>query len=413
VEALLVSLHHGNKEIRDLISSAGYNLVSEVIQRREREDPRYFVGKGKLEEIRGILESNGIGLVIFNGELKPSQHYNLERELGVECFDRTRLILEIFATRARSREAQLQVELAQLQYQIPLLREWIHRAKAGEKPGFLSGGEYRVDIYYENIRRRMKRIKGKLELMRRERNVRRVRRRKRGFHLVSIAGYANAGKSSLLNALSGDEVLVDNRMFSTLSTTTRRIEGVRRKILLTDTVGFIDEVPLWLVDAFRSTLEEVYLSDVILLVVDASDEVEEVRRKVEVASQLLLPRAKDAHIIVLLNKVDLISGEEADRRAELVRTLGFHTPIAISALKRTNLDVVVRAIVDFLRFPIEVEVLMEEGDDQRRMVSWLHENAEVLSESYGRQVRMTLRCARRDLARLRSRCKVLRITEIS
>ena len=241
-----------------------------IVQARDAPDRRYFVGKGKLEEIAETLERRDVDVVLFNGEVHPSQHYHLENRLKKQCYDRLRLILEIFADRAHGREAKLQVELALLHYEAPILREWIHSAAVGERPGFMAGGEYRVDVYLETVKRRRRRIEEELDLVRKERGRRRAARKDRGFHLVSLAGYANAGKSSMLNALTGERVLVEERLFSTLSTTTRAVSG-RRRILLTDTVGFVDEVPFWMVDAFNSTFEEIYDSDLILLLVDASD----------------------------------------------------------------------------------------------------------------------------------------------
>src|SRR5438093_9220954 len=172
-------------------------------------------------------------------------------------------LLELFAQRASSREGKFQVELALLQYEVPLLREWIHEGDVGERPGFMAGGELRVDAYYETVKRRIKKIRDELEAIRRERAVQRSVRKERGYHLVALAGYANAGKSSLLNVLSDERVLVDDRMFSTLATTTRSLTGTRKRILLTDTIGFVDGVPFWMVEAFNATLEEILQADLV------------------------------------------------------------------------------------------------------------------------------------------------------
>jgi len=209
LDVLLVSLSDDLSEMRALLESAGHRIAGEVIQRRQRPEPRTFVGRGKLREIRERLKAGDVQVVVFNGELRPTMHYHLERELGVECYDRLRVLLELFAQRAATREAKLQVELALLQYEVPLLREWIHEADIGERPGFMAGGELRVDAYYETVKRRIKRIKDELETIRRERSLRRRHRKDRGYHLVALAGYANAGKSSLLNALTEEHVLVD------------------------------------------------------------------------------------------------------------------------------------------------------------------------------------------------------------
>jgi GTP-binding protein HflX len=254
MDVLLVSLTDIGDEMRTLVRTAGHRIVHEVVQRRP-EAPKTFVGRGKLEELEDIVRDREIEAVVVNGDVRPPQHYRLEKALGVECFDRTRIILEVFIQQAHTREAKLQVELALLQYEVPILREWVHRAAHGERPGFMAGGEYRVDAYLETVKRKIRKVKGDLERIREDRARRRSRRQERGFHLIGIGGYANAGKSSLLNALTGAHVLVEDRMFSTLSTTTRSLPEGRPKVLLTDTVGFIDAVPLWLIEAFHATLE--------------------------------------------------------------------------------------------------------------------------------------------------------------
>src|SRR5207249_1278959 len=205
LKILLVTLARDVSEITALVRSAGHDLVDTIVQVRDAPDHRFFVGKGKLDELADSLEDReDVDIVLFNGELHPSQHYTLEKRLKRECYDRLRLILEIFAERAHGREAKLQVELALLHYEVPILREWIHSAAVGERPGFMAGGEYRVDVYLETVKRRMRRIEEDLEVVRRERGRRRAARKDRGFHLVSLAGYANAGKSSMLNALTGE-----------------------------------------------------------------------------------------------------------------------------------------------------------------------------------------------------------------
>ncbi len=268
LDVLLVTLDPETDEICALLASAGHRVVETILQRRDRPDPRTFVGRGKLEELKKRVEATDVDVVVFNGELRASMHHVLERELHVECYDRLRVLLELFAQRAWTRDGKLQVELALLQYEVPLLREWIHEADIGERPGFMAGGEQRVDAYYETVKRRIKKIRDELGRIRREREVRRTLRKDRGYHLVALAGYANAGKTSLLNALTDEHLLVDDRMFSTLATTTRSLARTRKRILLTDTIGFVDGVPFWMVEAFHATLEEILQADLVLLLVD-------------------------------------------------------------------------------------------------------------------------------------------------
>ncbi len=283
MDVILVTLGERDEEIVELIDSMGFHIVKEFRQKRERGSPRFFVGKGKAEEIKDFVEENDIDMVVFDGDLNPSQHYQLENFIGIRCIDRIGIILDLFATRARTKESRHQVELARIEYELPLLREWISKKKVDDRPGFLAGGEYRVDTYYEHARKRKKKINEELKKMEKERALRRKSRKESGYGLISIVGYANAGKSSLFNMLSAEDILVEDRLFSTLSTTTRKFHKSKKRILLTDTVGFIKDLPVWLIQSFKSTLEEVYLSDIILLLLDGSDPLELFEKKASVA----------------------------------------------------------------------------------------------------------------------------------
>ncbi|TLZ70093.1 MAG: GTPase HflX [Methanobacteriota archaeon] len=402
LKLLLVSLTRDVSEITALVRSAGHELADTVVQVRDAPDRRTFVGKGKLEELAKSLEDrDDVGLVLFNGELHPSQHYHLEKDLKRECYDRLRLILEIFAERAHGREAKLQVELALLHYEVPILREWIHSAAVGERPGFMAGGEYRVDVYLETVKRRMRRIEEDLEVVRRERGRRRAARKDRGFHLVSLAGYANAGKSSMLNALTGERVLVEERMFSTLSTTTRALPG-RRRVLLTDTVGFVDQVPFWMVEAFNSTFEEIYESDLILLLVDASDAATEILRKVRLAARTLLPRVEGAAILPVLTKADLVSPDRLEETARLLGDSEFHArPVATSTETGQGLRELLDAIAARFAFPLELVLRLPAGPEGAAAMGWLYANGEVLQVDYGpRYTEVRVRCRADDAERI-------------
>src|SRR5437870_6383845 len=186
LDVLLVSLAADVGEISALLASAGHRILETIVQRRDRPDSRTFVGRGKLDDIHARVDVGGIAAVVFNGELRPTMHYQLEWDLGVECYDRLRVLLELFSQRASSREGKLQVELALLQYEVPLLREWIHEGDVGERPGFMAGGELRVEAYYETVTRRIKKIRDELEAHRRERAVRRSVRKERRYPLVAL-----------------------------------------------------------------------------------------------------------------------------------------------------------------------------------------------------------------------------------
>ena len=399
MDVLLVSLSDDTREIEALLDSAGHRIVERVVQRRDHPDPQTFVGRGKLEEIRDrLMPEGGVTVVVFNGELRPTMHYHLEQELGVECYDRLRVLLELFAQRAATREAKLQVELALLHYEVPLLREWIHMADIGERPGFMAGGEQRVDAYYETVKRRMKKIKDELEVIRRERDVRRQLRRERGYHLVALAGYANAGKSSLLNALTKEHVVVDSHMFSTLSTTTRTLPGTRRRILLTDTVGFVDGVPFWMIEAFNATLEEIFEADLILLLVDAADPVAEIRRKIRLAARTLLPRVSVDAIRPVLTKVDLLPVDELAGKVAVLTESEFHRPpLLLSVRSGEGLDDLRATIHETFAFPIEVHLVLPLDPESESKLHWLHGRADVLSVVHGpERIEVVARCRTQD-----------------
>src|SRR5437867_319189 len=357
MDALLVGLDDRNEEMRALMESAGLRLIDVFVQRRQAPDPKYFVGKGKLEDLKATVQRQAIEIVVFAGTLRPNQHHELEKALKVQCYDRLRVILEIFTRRAQSREARLQVELAMLQYEIPILKEWIHSAAAGERPGFMAGGEYRVDAYYETVKRKMKKVRDELERVRKERTLRRDHRQRRGFYHVSVAGYANAGKSSLFNVLAGEQVLVEERLFTTLSTTTRILEPPARRVLLTDTVGFVSNVPLWLVEAFHSTLEEVYASDLVLLLADASDSLDDFRSKFDLAADTLIPGMDAGKVVPVMTKVDSVPLTELERRLEAVRDTPFtRPPMSVSSRTGRGVDDLRQFLHEEFRYPIELTV---------------------------------------------------------
>ena len=398
VDVLLVSLAPDVREISALLASAGHRIVETIVQRRDRPDGRTFVGRGKLDELRARVDAGGIAAVVFNGELRPTMHHLLERELGVECYDRLRVLLDLFAQRASSREGKLQVELALLQYEIPLLREWIHEADVGERPGFMAGGELRVDAYYETVKRRIKKIRDELDAIRRERAMRRSLRKERGYHLVALAGYANAGKSSLLNALTDERVLVDDRMFSTLATTTRSLAGTRKRILLTDTIGFVDGVPFWMVEAFNATLEEILQADLVLLLVDVADAPDEIGRKVRLAARTLFPKVPADSILPILTKADRLSDRDIETRAQLLAESEFHrAPLAISAQTGRGLDALRDAIQRAFAYPTEVHLVVAQDAEAGAKLHWLYEHTEVVSALHGPdRIELVVRCRPRD-----------------
>ena len=352
--ALLLSPDNDTAEIEALAGSAGIRVVRTFVQRLESPNPKYYLGDGKVEQIAKFIKrcvgatgkagAKAAGkendddifddgpndamarlekpdLAVFKGNLKPTQVFHLEKALGIPVFDRVRLILEIFTKRANSPEARLQVELAHLQYDMPLVKEYIHRTRTGEHPGlFFAGGAYQVDEYYQMIKNRMVRIKRELEHIGKERAQRRKTRRRGGQALLALAGYTNAGKSALFRALCSEEAVVASELFTTLSTTTRRlripVQG--SKVLLTDTVGFIQNLPPWLVEAFMSTLEEVFLSDAVILVLDISDQPAEMLAKLETTLAILRKGERSIPVVLAFNKTDLLDEPEVRTRMEMI-----------------------------------------------------------------------------------------------
>src|SRR5499426_3935312 len=306
-------------ELRELSTSAGARVIDEVIQHRDRPDPATYIGKGKVEELREQILIEGVDVVIFDDELSPSQAKNLEQALDTKVVDRTGLILDIFARRARTREGKLQVELAQLSYRHTRLtgyRDYLSRLGGGI--GTRGPGETKLEMDRRQIRHRISTLKREIEQIRKHRQLHRERRRRDQLPLVSLVGYTNAGKSTLFRALSKESTLVSNRLFSTLDTLIRRIQlGRSLPILISDTVGFIRKLPHQLVSAFRATLEEVVEADLILHVVDVSDPDLEEKREV-VINVLKGIGAGDHPMLTVYNKADLLSSAAPEEEGLLV-----------------------------------------------------------------------------------------------
>ncbi len=386
-------------ELEDLASSMNYQVVFEVLQKRDRPNARSFIGKGKLQELKEILAQRPVDLLIFNGYLKPSQHLLLENELEIECVDRVRLILNIFATRAYSREAQLQVLRAKLIYEIPLLREWIHNAKSGEHPGFLGSGEYETDAYYELIRRQLSRIDYELARLEKEHSNRRKQRKKRGFNLVTIAGYTNAGKSTLLNALTSEKALVEDRLFSTLSTTTGRLDRENKQILITDTIGFLSDLPHFMIESFKSTIDEVYFADLVLLVVDASDSVEEMQRKLQTSREVLFPEVDPQTLILVLSKKD--KATDVPSKIAMARNmLPVRDIMVISSATGDGIKALRDSITSTFEYPVEMRFCLPHTDGVSPFLSWLHSHTEVVQIKYGEKVEVHLYAQEKDHSRI-------------
>ena len=313
-------------ELEELLTTAGGETVLTAMQNRHTPDPRTFIGEGKVQEIKELIQANNIDLVIFDNELSPSQGRALEEELSCRVIDRNGLILDIFADRANTAEGKLQVELAQYQYLLPRLTGmWTHlvrqTASGGSSPiGTRGPGETQLETDRRHIRRKIQKLEKEIDDLQRVRATQRNKREKSEVPLVCIVGYTNAGKSTMLNALTGAGVHANNRLFDTLDPTTRVLHTEQLgDILISDTVGFIRKLPHHLVDAFRSTLEELTYADVLVHVVDASDP--QWRLQAEVVEDLCrqLGAEKTPRLLVF-NKVDLLRDDQLPRETGALYT---------------------------------------------------------------------------------------------
>ncbi len=320
------------EELKELARTAGVEVIDSVLQVRREADPRYLIGRGKLEDLNLRAMQAMADLLIFDKDLSPSQGRHISEATSLKVIDRTQLILDIFAQRAQSAEGKLQVELAQLKYRLPrLVQSDTSLSRLAGGIGGRGPGETKLEIDRRRARERINNLEKRITSLSREREVRRAQRNRRQLPIISIVGYTNAGKSTLLNAITGSEVLAENKLFATLDPTSRRLRFPReREVIITDTVGFIRDLPKDLVAAFRATLEELYDADLLLHVVDASDPShDEQVEAVETILDSLELREKPR--LMVWNKADQLSPEEVET---LLRTRG---GVAISAIRREGL----------------------------------------------------------------------------
>lgn len=401
MRAIVFSRSADTSEIISLLDTLRIDVVKEYVQKKEAH-PTSYLGPGKLEEISDEVKRADPDFVVVNDQLKPSQHHFLEMKFQKECMDRTGVILRIFSEHAHTPEAIAQVQLARLRYEQPFLREWIHKAKSGERPGFLAGGAYATDVYYEHAKTHIRRIEARLEELSRKREVKRSRRHEEGFTLVSLAGYTNAGKSALMNALCGSEVEVSSQLFSSLSTTTRRVRGVRGKVLAIDTVGFIRDLPTDLVDAFKSTLEEVFFADLILLAFDASEDDRTIRRKLETSMDVLMPRMGEGQVLVVGTKVDRVSEDRMDEVDALIRpVIGSMDVVMTSSASGHGLETLRERISDVQGHTYGLDAILPLTDASFSLLSRLHNVAEVSHRVEEGQLRAELWCSPSEADKVR------------
>ncbi|MEF8812289.1 MAG: GTPase HflX [Halovenus sp.] len=371
------------EEIRQLTEAAGARVVGEVTQSRAR-DPGTELGAGKVARLADMVAETGADTVVVDGDLTPGQTVTLEDETGTRVVDRHRVVLEIFARQARTRRAQLQVELARLQYRLPRVRE-----RADE--GALNRRTEKGTRYYD-LRDRIDELERKLDDLPAADEQFRERRRQQGFDLVAIAGYTNAGKSTLLRRLADEMDLeqdehedieataaAEDRLFKTLETTTRRATLAGRPVLLTDTVGFLDDLPHWLVESFRGTLTEVETADAVLLVADIAQPTDQLRRKLEVVHGTL--GADAPPVVTVFNKADLVPAETRNRRCEAVADLA-PDPVVVSA-REGPLAGLEDRVIDALPSLERTELTLPLTDGAMSLVSRIHEESTGVEVTYG------------------------------
>lgn len=357
-------------------------MVVGTVEQVRKPHPKYQIGSGKVREIANLVREKNVERLIFDNPLKPVQAYNLAKATGVEAIDRFQLILEIFAKRASTTEAKLQIQLAKLKYELAHAKEKVRLAKKGEQPGFMGLGAYEVDVYYETVKREIHTIQRKLRKIRKKRSLHRARRLELGFPTVSLAGYTNAGKSSLFNALAQETVQVDKGLFTTLSTTTRLTNFCGKKMLLTDTVGFINRLPITLIEAFHSTLEETIFSDLILLVVDASEPIQTIENKLSCCFETIETiGASGIPLITALNKIDLLTKENLQQKLESLGDLA-PNPVPISALYAVNLDLLKEEVARHIKAYVQASFSIPLNDETMSFLSWLHMRTHVQSLKY-------------------------------
>jgi GTPase len=385
-------------ELAALARAAGADPVGRVVQARSRPDPTTFVGKGKLDEIHDLVHASAAEAVIFDDELTPGQLRNLEERLRVKVLDRTSLILDIFALHARSGEGKVQVELAQLNYLLPRLRGWGEAmSRLGGGIGTRGPGETKLEVDRQHIRRRIAKLRRDIADLGRTRRVKRSGRERSGLPQIALAGYTNAGKTTLLNALTDAGALVADQPFATLDPTTRRLELPRgRRVTISDTVGFVRKLPHDLVEAFKSTLEEVARADLVLHVADAS------ARDLEeqmLAVREVLGEIGAAHLpeVLALNKWDLLD-ETSGARIRRRHPEG----VPVSALSGEGSERLLEALaVTLPRLPVQVTLFVP--FDRPEVVPRLHREGEVLSAESGPDgITVVARVGESELSRLAS-----------
>ncbi|HJJ22141.1 MAG TPA: GTPase HflX [Nitrosopumilus sp.] len=335
-------------EAKGLCDAAGYEVVHTITQ-NFLQKPKYGISGGALEKLEELSEKLRPDVIVFDEILKPHQNYSLASVLHREVLDREGLILEIFESRASSAESKLQVKLAQLRYEMVRAKEKVRLSSMGEQPGFMGIGKFEIDVYYNDIKHRMQTVRSKLEKAGKQRDLHRQGRKRMGFKTISLAGYTSSGKTTLFNKTTGEAKTQSKELFTTLTTTIRRLIINQEPFLISDTVGFISKLPAYMIDAFKSTLEELVHTDIIILVIDINDSVFELKKKFSSCMRTLseLGVEKDK-VVYAFNKTDLQKKEEIQRKIDFLNLTENEKVISVSAKTGENIKELKELIKDVI-----------------------------------------------------------------
>ena len=347
-----------------LCDSAGYR-VSQIIKQKFLQRQKFGISQEIVSRLQEMSEKYRPDVIVFDEILKPSQNYNLASELHRNILDRETLILEIFESRASSSESKLQVKLAKMRYEMARAKEKVRLAKKGEQPGFLGIGKFEVDVYSNDIKHRMETVKSKLKKAGKQRELHRQARRRVGLKTISLAGYTSAGKTSLFNKLTGEKKPKGDELFTTLSTTIRRFTVNQKVLLISDTVGFISKLPAYMIEAFKSTLEELIYADIVVLIIDVNDSLFTLKKKFMSCKKTLSEiGVEQDNIVYALNKADLVNENEIFKKVEHLGLKENKKWIPVSAKTGQNtkqLKELMKNVIDSQQKPGKQQKTLKEG----------------------------------------------------
>ena len=325
-------------EAEGLCEAAGCKILH-LMKQEFLSSPKFGLSGGKIDDLKNLVTKMRPDVIVFDEVMKPSQNYNLAAELKIQVLDRESLILEIFESRSTSTESKMQVKLAQLRYEMSRAREKVRLSKMGEQPGFMGIGKFEVDVYYNDIKNRMVSVRAKLQKAGKQRELHRQSRKRIGFRTISLAGYTSAGKTTLFNSITGEKKEEDSKLFTTLTTTVRKFKLDREWVLISDTVGFISKLPAYLIEAFKSTLEELTFTDIVIVVIDANEKNNELKKKFSSCYKTLMELGvKRQNLLFAFNKTESMNDEKILEKVKQLDLLENKNWIAISAKSGKNIE---------------------------------------------------------------------------